>query len=360
MIRKIELLNFKCFVDSKFEMNQLTVLAGANATGKSSVIQSILLQEEALERQKAGTVDKISMLKYPVGSLKGLVAHHRDEMDMGDMRIKIAYDSDVTDVIYTLNRDNGISLTAELVSVSSASINRPVYLQAERMGARTSYPAEGEEAFQPDGCNAPFIISNANNNGRGVHRDLAIAGVDAKIEIQFQDWMSAILGDMQISLDTDAAKASTDIRYMNGVADEWVYPPFTGFGISYAEPIVAAGLWCSMAKDAILIVENPEAHLHPSAQSRMGKFLSIVAMSGTQVIVETHSEHVIDGIRLQAALMKQTDRVNVLFFRTRKDWNESGVETISVNQNGELDRWPEGFFDQKTLDLRELFDMRRE
>ena len=45
------------------------------------------------------------------------------------------------------------------------------------------------------------------------------------------------------------------------------------------------------------MVENPEAHLHPSAQAAMGEFLAISAASGIQVILETHSDHVLNGIR---------------------------------------------------------------
>lgn len=70
-------------------------------------------------------------------------------------------------------------------------------------------------------------------------------------------------------------------------------------------------------KNVIFIIENPEAHLHPAAQSRIGKFLQIISLSGVQIIVETHSEHVIDGIRLQAAYMEQTDHVTVDFFNRR-------------------------------------------
>lgn len=59
-----------------------------------------------------------------------------------------------------------------------------------------------------------------------------------------------------------------------------------GFGLSYALPIVVGGLVA--AKDGLLIVENPEAHLHPQGQSNMGQFLAWLAGKGVQVIVETH------------------------------------------------------------------------
>lgn len=72
-----------------------------------------------------------------------------------------------------------------------------------------------------------------------------------------------------------------------------------GFGISYVLPIIVTGL---IAKpDTIMVVENPEAHLHPSAQSKIGQFLAVIAQSGVNVIVETHSDHVINGIQIATA-----------------------------------------------------------
>lgn len=73
-----------------------------------------------------------------------------------------------------------------------------------------------------------------------------------------------------------------------------------------------------MNESAVLVVENPEAHLHPVAQSRIGKFLQIISAVGVQVIIETHSEHIIDGSRLQAAYLKKTEDMQVLFFSNRR------------------------------------------
>lgn len=126
--------------------------------------------------------------------------------------------------------------------------------------------------------------------------------------------MDAILGDVNLSVSTNLIQATADIRYGNSLAEHGVLPTLTGFGISYILPIVTMGLWCTCEKNCVLIVENPEAHLHPSAQSNIGKFLELVSSGGVQVIIETHSEHVIDGVRLQAAVLKNTENVMIHFF----------------------------------------------
>jgi len=102
----------------------------------------------------------------------------------------------------------------------------------------------------------------------------------------------------------------------------------------------------------MLIVENPEAHLHPRAQSAIGEFLARVAAGGAQVVVETHSEHVLNGAR---RMVKQTvltpEKLCLHYFANTKDVLEPTVTTIPVSLTGDISTWPEGFFDQLDQDL---------
>ena len=68
-----------------------------------------------------------------------------------------------------------------------------------------------------------------------------------------------------------------------------------GFGISYSLPVVVALL--SAKKGALLIIENPEAHLHPHGQAKLAELMVLVAQSGVQIFVETHSDHIFNGFR---------------------------------------------------------------
>ena len=87
---------------------------------------------------------------------------------------------------------------------------------------------------------------------------------------------------------TSASAAA--LKYKN--EGEFYEPTATGFGISYVIPIVVQALVASTMNNSVLIIENPEAHLHPYSQSQLGKFLTLVALNGVQIIVETHSEHI--------------------------------------------------------------------
>lgn len=209
-----------------------------------------------------------------------------------------------------------------------------------------------------NGENAAYLIDMADQTGREIAAEMKInQQVSNKFSYFVENWMSAILGDLRLDIHTDYIKAVTELRIKNNLVDTGVVPTLTGFGISYVLPVVVAGLWATSESGAVLVLENPEAHLHPYAQSNMGKFLALLASCGVQVIVETHSEHIIDGARCQLAQMRQHDDAIVNFME-----NENGsirIKPISVNERGELSSWPKGFFDQKQNDLRDIFMLRR-
>jgi len=94
-------------------------------------------------------------------------------------------------------------------------------------------------------------------------------------------------------------KASVAYEYDTGPEKRFtslLRPTNVGFGITYAFPIVVAVL--SAKTGDTLLVENPEAHLHPGGQFKIGRMLALTAAGGVQVFVETHSEHVLNGARI--------------------------------------------------------------
>ncbi len=355
MIKAIEVKNFKCFDNLRLPLSKLTILAGANAAGKSTVMQALLLAE-ATAREKGDFVDASEALGVAVGGPRALISQNRIEVLGGDFLFNIQWGE--VAVTFTYKIDKLISLKLAYNQSGSIPDTQLVYLNAERMGPRISYPAGDDEKILSNGANAAFLIDRADMQKRKVPQCLALTKETSNFSTHVENWMNAILGDINFSITTDYIKATTDIRYGNEVAEEPVLPTMTGFGISYILSIVTAGLWCASLKNVSLLIENPEAHLHPAAQSRVGKFLECLADAGIQVIVETHSEHIIDGARIQAALMKHTDDIQIYFFSKEKD--SIHVEKIDVDENGELSEWPKGFFDQKSQDLRDLFQIRRE
>lgn len=128
-----------------------------------------------------------------------------------------------------------------------------------------------------------------------------------------------------------------------------------GFGISYILPIVTAAL--SAGEGSLLLIENPEAHIHPHGQLRMGKLLALASLSGVQVIVETHSDHILNGLRLAVHCGDlHQDQVAMHYFTriVESDSIRTQVITPVMDRHGRINEWPEGFFDENEKALRQL------
>ena len=137
---------------------------------------------------------------------------------------------------------------------------------------------------------------------------------------------------------------------MYGLPDGWAQVGFS-FGLSYALPVIVALL--SARNDDLVMIEHPEAHLHPAGQTRLAELAARAAAAGAQVILETHGDHILDGIRLAVRkAIIAPDRTTFHYFR-RKDLSIE-VETPVISENGRLDFWPDGFFDQHERNLAAL------
>ena len=130
-------------------------------------------------------------------------------------------------------------------------------------------------------------------------------------------------------------------------------PVHAGFGMTQVLPIMVAAL--SANGDDLLLIENPEVHLHPTGQAEMGTFLAEVASAGVQVLIETHSDHVLNGIRraVKSGTLAPGDVVLHFFRPRREDRTEGGpqVHNPVLDSDGNIDSWPDGFFDQFDRDM---------
>lgn len=363
MISELTLINFKCFQKESMYFRPLTILTGANAAGKSSVLQALLLLQytneivnNKAERWDKESIDINQVFGFQIGAPNALVSQNPTEDEVFDFAFELKEEEKRYSFQYIIDKTSPLDLKVRKGSVFSNITLQ--YLNAERIGPRMANQAGAKNGIVSNGENAVYLMDIADKSNRGVAK--IMAGIDAvshKFSFYVEIWMSAILGDMQLNFHTDYNKAITELWIKNSLVDTGVVPTLTGFGISYVLPIVVAGLWASTQERNLLIVENPEAHLHPYAQSNMGKFLALLAFCGVQVVLETHSEHVIDGARIQMAELGATDQMLVNFMQQLD--SRIKISAIEVSTTGELSMWPRGFFDQKQQDLREIMLLRR-
>ncbi len=129
--------------------------------------------------------------------------------------------------------------------------------------------------------------------------------------------------------------------------------PDVGFGVSQILPIIVECLRTGQGETIIL--EQPEIHLHPSLQSKLADFFVCMAKSGKNLVIETHSEHLINRLCLRIAqedTEEIRDMTNILFVSFDEQNKTSICNPIEVNKYGEIENWPVGFFDEN--DSRDL------
>jgi len=363
MIEELSVRGFKRFSSLTLPLRSLTVLTGPNGTGKSTVVQSLLLARQAARRSSGEFV----LLNGPDGLALG---EAEDVLHPDASRVEVGLRAGTQEYGYVLVPPGSRSLNLRIED--GPPLHWPAlagrgtaftYLSAERLGPRDQLAVIAEEpgkvGIGPRGEHTAQVL--ALNDMREIrpelrHPDTGKHGVRT-LRTQVENWVADLLRPIRISAHWPAGLSSSHLRFEEtGLQTGPIRPANVGFGFSYALPILVAALLAP--EQGILIVENPEAHLHPAGQSRLGRFLARVAGSGVQVVVETHSDHVINGVRLAVA----QDRVlacedGVFHFFGERD--DGGPVEIGLTDRGELSQWPQGFFDQIEFDLGELTRAKR-
>ena len=108
---------------------------------------------------------------------------------------------------------------------------------------------------------------------------------------------------------------------------------------------------------SIVLLENPKAHLHPQGQAKIGELVARAAAAGVQVLVETHSDHVLNGVRIAVhAGVIAPESISICYFSRVEDAGRvrSSIESPRIDKDGRLDKWPDGFFDEWDKSLERL------
>jgi predicted ATPase len=135
--------------------------------------------------------------------------------------------------------------------------------------------------------------------------------------------------------------------YELSVGELGVALPDVGFGVSQVLPIVVECLRAS--RGDLVILEQPEIHLHPKIQAVLADFFIARASDGVRIIVESHSEYMIKRFcrRIAESSIPDIDDLINIVFVSHTGSGSAKCDSISLNEYGEIDNWPLGFFDEQ-------------
>jgi predicted ATPase len=376
MIERIHLENFKASRDVPLRLATLTVLAGLNSSGKSTLLQAIGALRQSYDRD--GRTDGIALS----GSLVQL-GQYRDVLTEGTEGDVVTITADEDGKSYEWTFSGPLSANQLQFSASPPTAPRFVtapqfqFLQADRIVPRTLYPQASQRARDTGflGAHGEYTadflyfaakqpVSSSRSfprSGLGINHDLLnkVAPTEGLLD-QVAGWLQQLSPGARLSTDLLAGTDEVLLQFSfvgksRDAASNPYRPTNVGFGLTYSLPIVVACL--AAPKGALLLLENPEAHLHPQGQAALGNLIARAAHDGVQVIVETHSDHLLNGVRLAAKRgLISRGEVVLHFFKRKIETGEAFVQTPAMLENGRLSNWPDGFFDQWDKDIDALME----
>ena len=256
-MKSLRLVNFKAFTDRTFDLKPLTLLSGLNSTGKSCLLQSILLLHQSYQQK--------------------------------------------------LLPATGLALNGDLVSIGTGR------------DALNEWADEDIIAFE-------------------------IIGDDGKSGI----WR------FQSEKDADV------LPLLSPSVAETVFPSEFYYLSSCTQLTpLDYGILHRAKHGSLILLEHPEHRLHPSLASELGRQIAKSVERGVQVILETHSDHLLNGIRLAVHNGKLSPEDVALFHFQAVDFPEKreiDVQSLLINRSGRINRYPDGFFDQWDKDLEQLLE----
>ena len=392
MINRISLKDFKCFRERcSIELSKVTVMYGKNGRGKSSVAQALLLIGQSMKRNNnidrllvndsfvsLGQFDELVNINAKEKSFEiTLISNNKETVTLHFSKSPKSPDSGIlTDMTvneqsrvekmssfagngdhdshepkdnYTFN-DNLLQDFHEPTAtyrtfLSTSDVNvlqelkETLYVAADRKGpvstVKSSFPYEG---LDPHGGNVINIIAS---------RDVVFLQ-------EVEKALSYTLSGASIQINSKDAE-TLELKMNSADDDRYFHAVNVGFGYSYVLPVIVAAL---LAKEnSLLIIENPEAHLHPGAQSRVIEFLIRQSnKKNLQLLIESHSDHVINGLRIavKKGILKPEDALINHFDYKEGKGTESEIKKITCDKNGTLSDYPNDFMDEWTAQMMQL------
>ena len=405
MLQRMLLEHFKCFEQLRLQLAPLTLLAGLNASGKSTVIQALTLLHQTMAENPRSPGLVLNGKDVTLGSADEIVdkVSGRDSFAIGidhtdvsmrwNMRVAAKERMPVTakerilfetgsliapfaTIEWHTEQEHGymsqeyaddvFTITGPTAKLLQ-TIQSMTYISADRIGPRETYQASS--VVQQTGVGArgeytPWFIDTYDD--LLIPDAMCCHGATPVLKRQVEAWMEAFFPGSGFEIEHLARTNLLVMRLRTSTATNYHRPVNVGYGLSHVLPVLTACLGAVglAQRDTqiapLVMIENPELHLHPAGQSAMGLFLSRVAATGAQVIIETHSDHILNGIRkavkgVGAAPILRPDQVAIHFFQPRDEYGKR-PQVISpvIDTQGNLDIWPPDFFDQYEKDLGSL------
>ncbi len=370
-LNKVTIQNFKSLQDIKIELGNLTLLAGMNSSGKSSFIQALLLIKDNIN-----TLKNMSSLGYEKLKDMGVntLINSGEYMETGNKKQWLSYES--SDDIISINVNSSchslhISIDTKVgFNLKKSKCNNELltqfddnsfcYLKTDRASPANDFPYSEEKVAQGliglKGEYTAHYLAVNNHQPLNIealrHTDSVTNNLLENTSIWLREISSGVSISAQSYPELERVALFYQYEYANSTTSHFS-PLNVGFGLTYVLPVIVSIL--KSKPGDLVIIENPESHLHPKGQAKIAELCAIAANHNVQIIVETHSDHFLNGLRVATKKGVISPEKSQIYYFYK---NEGGLNTqahhMNIDKNGKLSDWPAGFFDEWDNQLDKL------
>lgn len=376
MIDRLEIQNFKSHKEAVLELKSLNIIAGKNGMGKSSILQALLLLRQSFSTHKRVEGLLLNGDFVIIGNSQDAFCESGEgnEISFGitlnGEQYKWFFDHSVDKNFLPVSKGENKQPALDGYKNASLFSNDFQYIAAEHIASkeaheRNTYYVEQLNQISEKRGDGKYTVHylSVNSTKEIAFNRLAHSKTKSlKLKDQVDAWLKEISPDIKTVVREDSNQNTLFIRYAFetkiGQTKEYK-PENVGFGVSYILPFLVAIL--SAKKGSLVLIENPESHLHPGGQAALGKLLCLAGECGIQLIVETHSDHIINAVLVNAkAYIKNPlegvnrENVSIYFVDRHAESHTSKVTLVPLNEFGIISKPPPDFFDQMDKDLEAI------
>ena len=423
MITHIRMKNFKSWKDSsEVALAPLTGFFGTNSSGKSSLLQMLLLLKqtvgrgeviffgdenslvnlgnfhEVIHRHQSGnelylgiscelTHSAPDFFKIPFQLLrfafdtvireeksKPIVKHFRyislsngattlwengrlsmDNRDLGAINIQNCYGLPPQP---SINFTGPTDILPQFSSVFEELFSHVYYLGPTRVKPQRSYHWEGTHPKEIDMWGDKAIDALLSAGVRKLKSSTKENGV--LIEDRISEWLQKmeLAYSFQLIPTGSLDDKNYEVRIQKTPNSAEVTLADLGHGVGDLFPLLVH--CCYVPEGSTLILEQPGIHLHPMAQAQLADlFLEVIAERNLQILVESHSEHLLNRLQRRVAEEKIAADQTALYFCRHID-GASKIDKLDMDEFGNITNWPESFFGDEMGDLFAMTEAQRE
>ncbi len=370
MLRKIKLSNFKCFKNLDLDCAPLMLLCGLNGMGKSTVIQALLLLRQSFQS------GDLSAGRLVLGGELADLGTGKDVLFEGADNDVVEFELQCDEIQTPWELSFGYSTTTDQLSAETDPSQQPasfvptkwhrippfaktlIYIEAGRLGPEKSYPLSETSARRGDlGTTGEYALNYLH-----AYQDKLLPENDPRCPTQqsrrlhdvANEWLRIVTPGVHLQIEAvraaDVLIPGFSFDRPGDIRTQAYRATNVGFGLSYTLPIILALL---ADRGTLCLIENPEAHLHPRGQTKLAELAARASLAGVQVVVETHSDHFMDGVRIAVREGLIQPEQTAFHYFERVD-GVTGVSSPKIDTDGRLSTWPVGFFDQYEENLAKL------